>query len=100
MLPQAWMMMRNGESDEPWQSHYFVTTLHTHPPTPTPTHPNPSLMRTLSLWQKGLYSLKGPKCSSFLLCLPYSREQKHALISDTPMLLIEINSISNMGVKK
>ena len=35
VLPQAWMMMRNGESDEPWQSHYFVTTLHTHPPTPT-----------------------------------------------------------------
>ena len=32
--------------------------------------------------------------------VPYSREQKHVLISDTPMLLIEINSISNMGVKK
>ena len=29
--------------------------------------------------------------------LQYSREQKHVLISDTPMLLIEINSISNMG---
>ena len=29
--------------------------------------------------------------------LPYSREQKHVSISDTPMLLIEINSISNMG---
>ena len=31
--------------------------------------------------------------------LPYSREQKHVSISDTTMLLIEINSISNMGVK-
>ena len=29
--------------------------------------------------------------------LPYSREQKHVSISDTPMSLIEINSISNMG---
>ena len=29
--------------------------------------------------------------------IPYSREQKHVSISDTPMLLIEINSISNMG---
>ena len=29
--------------------------------------------------------------------LPYSREQKHVSISDTPMLLIEINSISNRG---
>ena len=32
--------------------------------------------------------------------LPYSREQKHVSISDTPMLLIEINSISNMGRQK
>ena len=32
--------------------------------------------------------------------IPYSREQKHVLISDTPMLLIEINSISNMGCQK
>ena len=32
--------------------------------------------------------------------LPYSREQKHVSISDTPMLLIEINSISNMGCQK
>ena len=30
----------------------------------------------------------------------YSREQKHVSISDTPMLLIEINSISNMGRQK
>ena len=30
----------------------------------------------------------------------YSREQKHVLISDTPMLLIEINSISNVGCQK
>ena len=28
----------------------------------------------------------------------YSREQKH--VSDTPMLLIEIDSISNMGCQK
>ena len=32
--------------------------------------------------------------------LPYSREQKHVLISDTPMLLIEINSISNIVCQK
>ena len=32
--------------------------------------------------------------------IPYSREQKHVSISDTPMLLIEINSISNMGRQK
>ena len=32
--------------------------------------------------------------------VPYSNEQKHVLISDTPMLLIEINSISNMGCQK
>ena len=32
--------------------------------------------------------------------VPYSREQKHVSISDTPMLLIEINSISNMGRQK
>ena len=32
--------------------------------------------------------------------IPYSREQKHVSISDTPMLLIEINSISNMGCQK
>ena len=38
--------------------------------------------------------------TQILLYIPYSREQKHVSISDTPMLLIEINSISNMGVKK
>ena len=32
--------------------------------------------------------------------IPYSREQKHVSISDTPMLLIEINSISDMGCQK
>ena len=32
--------------------------------------------------------------------IPYSREQKHVSISDIPMLLIEINSISNMGRQK
>ena len=32
--------------------------------------------------------------------IPHSREQKHVSISDTPMLLIEINSISNMGRQK
>ena len=32
--------------------------------------------------------------------IPYSCEQKHVSISDTPMLLIEINSISNMGRQK
>ena len=32
--------------------------------------------------------------------MKYSREQKHVSISDTPMLLIEINSISNMGCQK
>ena len=32
--------------------------------------------------------------------VPYSRKQKHVSISDTPMLLIEINSISNMGCQK
>ena len=32
--------------------------------------------------------------------IPYSREQKHVSISDTPILLIEINSISNMGCQK
>ena len=32
--------------------------------------------------------------------IPYSREQKHVSISDTPMLLIEINSISSMGCQK
>ena len=32
--------------------------------------------------------------------IPYSREQKHVSISETPMLLIEINSISNMGRQK
>ena len=32
--------------------------------------------------------------------LLYSREQKHVSISDTPMLLFEINSISNMGRQK
>ena len=32
--------------------------------------------------------------------IPYSREQKHVSISDTPMLLIDINSISNMGCQK
>ena len=37
---------------------------------------------------------------NFLLYIPYSREQKHVSISDTPMLLIEINSISNMGRQK
>ena len=32
--------------------------------------------------------------------ITYSREQKHVSISDTPMLLIEIDSISNMGCQK
>ena len=32
--------------------------------------------------------------------IPYSRKQKHVSISDTPMLLIVINSISNMGCQK
>ena len=32
--------------------------------------------------------------------VPYSREQKHVSISDTPMLLIKINSISNMVCQK
>ena len=36
----------------------------------------------------------------FTRYVPYSREQKHVSISDTPMLLIEINSISNMGCQK
>ena len=31
--------------------------------------------------------------------IPYSREQKHVSISDTPMLLIEINSIVTWDVK-
>ena len=35
-----------------------------------------------------------------LTYIPYSGEQKHVSISDTPMLLIEINSISNMGCQK
>ena len=35
-----------------------------------------------------------------IVWLLYSREQKHVSISDTPMLLIEINSISNMGCQK
>ena len=35
-----------------------------------------------------------------LFNVPYSREQKHVSISDTPMLLIEINSISYMGCQK
>ena len=35
-----------------------------------------------------------------IFLIPYSREQKHVSISDTPMLLIEINSISNMGRQK
>ena len=43
-----------------------------------------------------------PSDQDILFCfeLPYSREQKHVSISDTPMLLIEINSISNMGRQK
>ena len=32
--------------------------------------------------------------------IPYSRKQKYVSISDTPMLLIEINSISNMECQK
>ena len=36
----------------------------------------------------------------FNTVIPYSREQKHVSISDTPMLLIEISSISNMGCQK
>ena len=36
----------------------------------------------------------------FQILLLYSREQEPVLISDTPMLLIEINSISNMGCQK
>ena len=37
---------------------------------------------------------------NFFEKLPYSREQKHVSISDYPRLLIEINSISNMGCQK
>ena len=37
---------------------------------------------------------------AFIAQVLYSREQKHVLIRDTPMLLIEINSISNMGCQK
>ena len=36
----------------------------------------------------------------YFLKIQYSREQKHVSFSDTPMLLIEINSISNMGCQK
>ena len=32
--------------------------------------------------------------------VPYSCKQKHVSISDTPILLIEINSISKMGCQK
>ena len=35
-----------------------------------------------------------------LISIPYSRKQKHVSISDTPVLLIEINSSSNMGFQK
>ena len=35
-----------------------------------------------------------------MIDLPYSREQKHVSISDTPILLIAINSIRNMGCQK
>ena len=41
-----------------------------------------------------------PYIELYVFSLPYSREQKHVSISDTPMLLIEINSISNMGRQK
>ena len=36
----------------------------------------------------------------FTKYIPYSHEQKHVSISDTPMLQLEINSISNMGRQK
>ena len=35
-----------------------------------------------------------------IIYVPYSREQKNVSLSDTPMLLIEINSISNIGCQK
>ena len=35
-----------------------------------------------------------------IIYIPYSREQKHVSISNTPMLLIEINSNSNIGCQK
>ena len=49
------------------------------------------------------YVRKGGSKSAFCIFfqyIPYSHEQKHISISDTPMLLIEINSISNMGCQK
>ena len=49
-------------------------------------------------WTEQCKDQKIIKGSSFIL--PYSREQKHVSISDTPMLLIEINSISDMGCQK
>ena len=46
-----------------------------------------------SKWRNSLWNMNDKY-------IPYSREQKHVSISDTPMLLIEINSISNMGRQK
>ena len=45
-------------------------------------------------------NLKFPSWKLSIEKVPYIREQKHVSISDTPMLLIEINSISKMGCQK
>ena len=63
------------------------------------------LWHSLHFYQHDLYlSLFHPRSKKMEKCvkyqLPNSREQEHVLISDTPMLLIEINSISNMGRQK
>ena len=55
------------------------------------------------IFSRSVNTIGGCVCSEWVLVqlqLPYSREQKHISISDTPMLLIEINSISNMGCQK
>ena len=55
-----------------------------------------SFAPSLTGWQNSYWV----RNSMYLAWLMYSREQKHVSINDTPMLLIEINSISNIGCQR
>ena len=59
-------------------------------------------MLVRSVRSKWLFVANPLSMIAFILAhlIPYSGEQKHVSISDTPMLLIEINSISNMERQK
>ena len=74
---------------------WVVPASSTKPPDMLPGWFHPRRNQLVTLFQENIRAGE-----LFKLLLPYSREPKHVSISKTPMLLIEIYSISKMGCQK